>query len=78
MVFMRVRALAAVAAVSCVLTAVGSAGAFSKHDNPAEQQRAQDNCSRVTERQFERGVGAGGGHKEGLGAPTNCDHFYNP
>jgi hypothetical protein len=26
---------------------------------------------------IEKGISAGGGKKEGVPAPTNCDHFFN-
>jgi hypothetical protein len=33
-------------------------------------------CAENVENQTEMGVEAGGGPKEGIVAPTNCDHFF--
>jgi hypothetical protein len=35
-----------------------------------------DGCPKAIEKQTEKGVEAGGGPKEGVPAPTNCDHFF--
>lgn len=34
------------------------------------------NCGAVIAKQYANGVAAGGGPKEGIPAPTNCDHFF--
>ena len=36
------------------------------------------NCEATIARQAAKGVSAGGGPKQGVLAPTNCDHFFNP
>jgi hypothetical protein len=45
--------------------------------NAPGQQNAIENCSNNIVKQSQNGVSAGGGPKEGVLAPTNCDHFFN-
>ena len=40
------------------------------------QFRAFENCIENYQKQSSNGVAAGGGHKEGESAPTNCDHYW--
>ena len=42
------------------------------------QANAIANCFDNIAKQTDKGVSAGGGPKEGVPAPTNCDHFFNP
>jgi hypothetical protein len=42
------------------------------------QEIALEECIDTIIRQTEAGVAAGGGPKEGVPAPTNCDKFFNP
>jgi hypothetical protein len=44
-------------------------------DHPNTQ--AQSNCEANIARQIDLGLAANGGDKDGLLAPTNCDHFFN-
>jgi hypothetical protein len=46
--------------------------------NAPGQARADENCGNVIDKQTAMGVSAGGGPKQGVPAPTNCDHFFNP
>lgn len=46
--------------------------------NAPGQTNAQANCEQNIGKQIEKGVSAGGGPKEGVPAPTNCDHYFNP
>ncbi len=74
--------LAAAMMAATMLAGAGNAFAFANPDNKGKaadasgQAQAQANCFRNIEKQFEKGVAAGGGPKEGIPAPTNCDHFF--
>ena len=37
---------------------------------------AMENCAATVDKQTEKDISAGGGSKEGIPAPTNCDHFF--
>ena len=69
-----IKLLTAALAVALPL-AFGSSVAFADHDNSNPQ--ADANCSENIDKQSEKGISAGGGPKEGVLAPTNCDHFFN-
>jgi hypothetical protein len=51
------------------------AGSAYSADHPNAQ--AQGNCETNIAKQIDRGLAASGGTKDGLLAPTNCDHFFN-
>ena len=59
----------------------GNALAYAPPGSPGEdapgQERARQNCGENIEKQAEKGVAAGGGKKEGVPAPTNCDKFFS-
>jgi uncharacterized membrane protein len=40
------------------------------------QEIAEDNCNGAIAQQGENDVSAGGGPKEDVSSPTNCDHFF--
>jgi hypothetical protein len=67
-----------------VLSSVSYAFAYANPDNNGNagnapgQATAQDNCGQTINKQEENGVAAGGGHKEGVPAPTNCDNNFHP
>ena len=67
------------ALVVALSLAFGSSVALADHDSGGVQpgDPAYDNCSEVIDKQSEKGTTAGGGPKEGVLAPTNCDHFFN-
>jgi hypothetical protein len=69
-----------VAALMAVMLVAGAgyafAYSFSEEGNVTEQ--ADENCTANVEKQTESEVAAGGGSKEGVPAPTNCDHFFQP
>ena len=58
-------------AATCALGAL-AAPVSAAPDNP----KAAANCSQVVGKQSANGTSAGGGPKEGISAPTNCDHFF--
>lgn len=55
--------------------AIGNGGGNSP--NAPGQENAIENCGQNINKQANKGVSAGGGPKEGVLAPTNCDHFFN-
>jgi hypothetical protein len=79
----RILLVLAVAAIM-VLSSVSYAFAYANPDNNGNagnapgQATAQDNCSQNITKQEDKGVEAGGGHKEGILAPTNCDKNFHP
>jgi hypothetical protein len=44
--------------------------------NAPGQANAITKCTNTIDRQTAKGVSAGGGPKQGVPAPTNCDHFF--
>jgi hypothetical protein len=50
--------------------------AASPYGGPNPNPRAVENCEANIDKQTVNGVAAGGGKKEGVPAPTNCDHFF--
>ena len=76
----RVRTLAVLAAVSAALTtAAGGFAVSNGGGNSAAapgQQNAAENCTAAIARQDARGIAAGGGPKDGIGGPADCDHNY--
>ena len=71
---MRSRIVLVLLVVALALVAVPTASPFSEgHSN----QSAVENCLANIAKQTDKGVSAGGGKKEGIPAPTNCDHFYS-
>jgi hypothetical protein len=67
------RLVAILSGLVLALSIGGTALADHDHRNP----RAAANCSANIGKQTEKGIAAGGGKKEGIPAPTNCDHFFN-
>ena len=59
--------------VLATAVALGSALPALAH-NPSEKAVAA--CIAAVDRQLARGVEAGGGPKEGIPGPSNCDHFF--
>lgn len=61
-----------VVVVFSVLAVLGMSAptAFAANENSAA------NCAEVVAKQAAKGIAAGGGPKEGILAPTNCDHFF--
>ena len=72
------RRFAIVLATAAVVLLTGSSSAWADQppagEFPTEQSEA--NCGATVDRQTEGDVSAGGGPKEGVPAPTNCDHFF--
>jgi hypothetical protein len=73
--------VAALMAVMLVASA-GSAFAFAyteESGGPSQgtvTDEAEGNCEADVMKQTENEVAAGGGPKQDIDAPTNCDHFY--
>jgi hypothetical protein len=44
--------------------------------NAPGQESADNACFNVVHKQFDLELDTGGGPKDGWGAPTNCDHFF--
>ena len=63
------------ALVVALSLAFGSSVAFASHDNG--NLTASVNCGNNINKQIDAGLAAGGGPKEDIPAPTNCDHFFN-
>ena len=61
-----------VIAIALIAAPVGSSYS---DDHP--NARAQENCEANIAKQIDRELAANGGTKDGLPAPTNCDHFFN-
>jgi hypothetical protein len=67
-----------------VLSSVSYAFAYANPGNNGNagnapgQAKAVPNCGNTIGTQTENGVAAGGGHKEGVPAPTNCDKEFHP
>ena len=68
--------LRAVAVAAGVALAIAIGGGRAHADHDGRPFVAVANCGGAVTQQGVGGVAAGGGPKEGLGAPTNCDHFY--
>ena len=72
--------LHAVAVCVAALLGISASGALAY--GPAPPPGNPDNdpqleaCGRAVERQTNKGTTAGGGPKEGLPGPLNCDHFW--
>jgi hypothetical protein len=65
-------------AVVVVLAGLASAPLASAYGESHPNPQAVANCEANVAKQFDAGVAAGGGKKEGIPAPTNCDHLFNP
>jgi hypothetical protein len=72
----RFGSVAATAAVIVVAGAASSAWAEQPGVGEFPTEQAGENCGATIDRQTEMDVSAGGGPKEGVPAPTNCDHFF--
>jgi hypothetical protein len=62
-----------------LLVATGLATAMvlaSASSAAAQTDESAENCGGVIMTQSDAGIEAGGGPKEGILAPTNCDHFF--
>ncbi len=78
-----IRKIAAVGVLTVTLvfsggSALAASPGSGNPGNAPGQAHAQANCNNTIDRQYGKGVAAGGGPKEGILAPTNCDHFFNP
>jgi hypothetical protein len=73
------------AALMAVMLVAGAGYAFAlanpdnrgNASNAPGQQNAHQNCENTISKQHEKGVSAGGGKKEGVVGPTNCDKFFS-
>jgi hypothetical protein len=65
-------------ATAAVVMVTGSSSAWADQPPAGEfpTPEAEENCDSTVDRQTEGDVSAGGGPKEDVPAPTNCDHFY--
>lgn len=72
------RRFAIVLATAAVVMLTGSSSAWADQPPAGEfpTEQAEANCGATVERQTEGDVSAGGGPKEDVPAPTNCDHFF--
>ena len=65
-----------------VVAGAGNAFAFTYFDNNGNAenapgyQKSEENCASAGGKQTAKGVAAGGGSKEGIPAPLNCDRFF--
>ena len=60
--------------VACAIAAIGAANASATSGDSGSTKQG---CQAAIERQVANGISAGGGFKEGILAPANCDHFFN-
>ncbi len=80
----RIITVLTVAALMAVMLVAGAGSAFAKayteeSGGPSQgniTEQADDNCEANVMKQTEEEVAAGGGPKQDIDAPTNCDHFY--
>lgn len=70
--------LAVVAVLMVALAAPAFAFAYNPNGlaNGKGQGIALEKCGNAVNKQQSKGVSAGGGPKEGLEGPSNCDHYY--
>lgn len=84
----RLTALLVMGVMMAVMLVAGAGYAFAAANPDADpptgkaatapgQVQALTNCEEVFFRQLEMGVSAGGGPKEGIPGPENCDHFFH-
>ncbi len=59
--------------VVAVALALAIAAPASSHK---ASQTGLEQCAAAVEMQVEAGLAAGGGPKEGIDGPANCDHFF--
>lgn len=80
---MSARRIAAAVCTALALTLASASPALAfgngsgNSPNAPGQENAIENCFQNIAKQSAKGVSAGGGPKEGVLAPTNCDHFFN-
>jgi hypothetical protein len=72
------RRFSTVLATAAVVMVTGSSSAWADQPPAGEfpTPQAEENCGSTVDRQTEGDVSAGGGPKEDVPAPTNCDHFF--
>ena len=72
------RRFGVVVATAAVVWVTGTSSAWADIPPPGQfpTEQAEENCGATIDRQTAGGVAAGGGPKEGVPAPTNCDHFF--
>jgi hypothetical protein len=68
------RSMVMVCVALFALIVVPSASPFG---GPEPNPNAVTNCEANIAKQTASGITAGGGSKEGIPAPTNCDHFFH-
>jgi hypothetical protein len=82
----RIITVLTIAALMAVMMVAGAGYAFAyanpdnqgNASNAPGQENAIENCVQNIEKQTENDVSAGGGPKEDVPAPTNCDKFFPP
>ena len=74
----RIITVLTVAALMAVMIVAGAGNAFALpySDQGTFTDQAVEGCLNTVITQSETGVEAGGGPKEGVLAPTNCDHYF--
>jgi hypothetical protein len=74
----RRRRFSSVLATAAVVMVTGASSAWADQPPAGEfpTQQSEENCGSTVDRQTERDVSAGGGPKDDVPAPTNCDHFF--
>jgi hypothetical protein len=72
------RRFSTVLATAAVVMVTGSSSAWADQPPAGEfpTPESEENCGSTVDRQTEGDVSAGGGPKEDVPAPTNCDHFF--
>jgi hypothetical protein len=72
------RRFGSVVATAAVVLVAGASSAWADQPGVGEfpTEQAEENCGATVDRQTESEVSAGGGPKEDVPAPTNCDHFF--
>lgn len=64
------------AALVTMIALASPTSALAFGPNASDGDRAVGTCIAAFERQFERGITAGGGPKAGEPGPLNCDHYF--
>jgi hypothetical protein len=74
----RIIAVLRVAALMAVMMVAGAGNAFALpyNEQGTFTDQAVEGCLIAVGTQFETDVETGGGPKEGVLAPTNCDHYF--
>lgn len=74
----RITALLVLAVMMAVMLVAGAGNAFAlaNSEQGTVTEQAEGNCEANLVKQRENEVAAGGGPKEDIDVPLNCDHFF--